>query len=140
MPSSYPVSSVVERNIDGQWFHAEVVAVRSFNRGRGAYDDDDEEVLLTLKYFDDGNIEENVDPGEVRLLDKDSSPHSLAHTGAALGALPPRKKSTLPKPLAGLMEDDEDQRITHQTRVILHNEDEIGTINYCLYESHLTSN
>lgn len=134
MPSIYRVSSIVERNIDGQWFHAEVVAVRSFHGGgRGA----DDEVVLTLKYLDDGNEEDNVDPDEVRPLDRESSAASLMNSSAGGPSLPPRKKSTLPKPLVGLMEDDEEERTTHQTRVILHNEDDIGTKFIYITSSHV---
>ncbi len=91
----------VERNIDGSWFGGHVVSV----------DRDGE--FLTIKYFDDDNIEDMVPASEVRVYSSDvpiDSP-KLA------------RKNPLLKPLVGLMDDDENERRAHRPVAIVHSND-----------------
>lgn len=97
------VSMRVERNIDGVWFPAEIV---STNTATG---------VLTLKYIDDDNVEEMVPSCEVRIPFRDEASHN--------SPLIDRNK-TLPKPLAGLMEDDSDERRNHIPRAVVHTNDD----------------
>lgn len=93
---------LVERNIDGMWFPAEVLRTDSASG------------MVSLKYIDDGNIEDMVPSCEVRIPLRDS--HSSS----------PRvdKKVTLPKPLLGLMEDDCAERYNHLPKTIVHANDD----------------
>lgn len=103
------VNTRVERNIDGMWFPAEIVSA------------DGVAGVVTLRYTDDDNIEDLVPSSEVRIpfheIPTNSSPSI-------------DRKKTLPKPLAGLMEDDSDERFKHRPRATVHanDDDDPGTV------------
>jgi hypothetical protein len=102
------VAMFVERNIDGQWFPAELLIV------------DNSYGVVTLKYVDDDNIEEMVPIDEVRVPLRGSSNSSSSPQVD--------KKKTLPKPLAGLIYDDCEERQNHIPRSVVHmNEDDADT-------------
>ena len=91
----------VERNIDGIWFPAVILKIDS-QRG-----------VVSLKYIDDDNIEHMVPSEDVRIPFRDTP-------------LSPKvdKKKTLPKPLAGLMDDDYEERNNHVPKVVVHTTDD----------------
>ncbi len=89
--------NLVERNIEGTWFHALVEDV------------DIKEGTVTLKYLDDNNEEEDVSMEDIRFSEKPIFP------GTNL-----KKSDTLPKPLAGLVEDDYEFRSKHRPTVFVH--------------------
>lgn len=91
--------ALVEREIEGMWFPAEITA--SFQRGR----------MFTLTYIDDGNVEEGVSIEEIRIC---------RNTSSILGSPRGAKKSSLPKPLLGLVDDDWEIRNSHEAKVTIH--------------------
>ena len=95
---------LVEREIEGMYFLAEIT--HSHLRGKE----------FTLRYVDDDNIEEGVSCTEIRLSRQALAPDS------------PRaeRKSSLPKPLLGLIEDDAEARHHHEAKVTIHHDDESG--------------
>jgi Tudor domain len=93
---------VVERNIDGEWFKATIQSI------------DEETKLYSIKYSDDGNIEDEVASEDLRLSVAIENPLSFLSIFSFV------KKCTLPKPLAGLVEDDSDARNLQQTTVTVH--------------------
>lgn len=93
--------SIVERIIEGEWFIGEVI------------DTDEDE--FTIRYLDDNNVEKYVHKDELRLAANES-----------LTTVKSQKKSTLPKPLMGLVDDDSDERLVHTPKTTLHNDSEIG--------------
>jgi hypothetical protein len=101
--NQYKKGAIVERHIEGSWFLAEVLEI-----------DVDE---LTLRYLDDDNIEKYVHIDEIR----------MAENECILSDYKPEKKSTLPKPLLGLVDDDSAERSAHQPKVIRHSDIEIGS-------------
>ena len=92
---------IVDRGIEGLWFGAIVESVD--NKGK----------TLTLKYLDDGNIEDYVPFEDVRLKSSIEEDQPLTS-----------RRDTLPKPLAGLVEDDSDYRFVHKPTVVMHNDSE----------------
>jgi hypothetical protein len=99
------VGAVVQRNIDGIWFLAEVASV------------DYKKEELSVRYLDDSNVEEGISFLDVRLiLDKNFLDVPVVSD----------KKGTLTKPLAGLLDDDAEIRMSHQPKVMIHNDTEEG--------------
>ena len=91
----------VERLIEGMWFSAVVERA------------DCKEQSLILKYIDDGNIEEDVPFDEVRIAE--CKLRSNNDPGEEKS-----RKSTVPKPLAGFIEDDEESRNGQMPTVVIH--------------------
>jgi len=111
----YQVNGEVERVIDDTWYRARVTAV----------DEEIEEVCLL--YLDDENKEDGVSFDEIRPHSSMPSPPltTTAATAAAtrIQQLPESKKGqqeTLQKPLAGLIEDDWEDRLNHVTTAVVH--------------------
>lgn len=100
--------ALVEREIEGMWFLAEIT--HSHRRGQE----------FTLRYLDDDNIEEGVTVDEIRISRKVGS---LADSPRA------ERKSVLPKPLLGLIEDDAATRHDHEAKVTIHHDNESGMSN-----------
>lgn len=96
--------ALVEREIEGMWFLAEIT--HSHRRGKE----------FTLRYIDDDNIEEGVLVDDIRLS---RSMESLESPKA-------ERKSVLPKPLLGLIEDDAITRHSHEAKVTIHQDNESG--------------
>jgi len=97
----FSTGSYVERVIDGMWFVARIEKI------------DERKQEVRLCYVDDHNIEDKVPFGEIR----PTRPNS--------GQGPPVQISncsqvTLAKPLAGLIEDDAEQRLAHRPTVVIH--------------------
>lgn len=95
--------ATIERNIDGDWFKATIQNV------------DDTGKLFCIKYCDDGNVEDGVTLEDLRLC--------ASGADDPLGFLTVfsfAKKCTLPKPLAGLVEDDYDARNLQEPTVTIH--------------------
>ena len=94
--------SLVERIIDGMWFVAIIEAI------------DESHCEVKLRYVDDGNIEERVPFDEVREHRSSSGVPVEFHSQS------PTAQNTLLKPLAGLIEDDSEQRRAHRPTVVIH--------------------
>ena len=113
------VGSVVERAIDDAWFRARVTEV------------DAEIEELSVVYLDDGNKEVGVSFDDVRIVDASPAPLSPASLSANTSinaggkpsskAPPPQPAPTLKKPLAGLVEDDWQERQNHVPTAVVHN-------------------
>ncbi len=88
---------LVERNIEGTWFSAVVIDV---------YLSED---VATVQYYDDSNVELEVPLDELRLSENKNK--NLTKT---------KESTQLAKPLAGLIEDDSEQRKNHKTKVFFH--------------------
>ena len=101
MESVFRKGSSVERNIDGVWFKASIESIEENSR------------LYTIIYADDGNIESDVLPNDLRSSVEDPLNGFLSIFSFA-------KKCTLPKPLAGLIEDDAELRNLQTTTVTIH--------------------
>jgi hypothetical protein len=99
--------ALVEREIEGMWFLAEII--HSHRRG----------TEFTLRYVDDDNEEEGVSIDEMRISRKVES---------LVGSPKAERKSVLPKPLLGLIEDDAATRYTHEAKVTIHQDSESGTV------------
>eukprot|EP00607_Mallomonas_marina_P001112 CAMPEP_0182430306 /NCGR_PEP_ID=MMETSP1167-20130531/39283_1 /TAXON_ID=2988 /ORGANISM="Mallomonas Sp, Strain CCMP3275" /LENGTH=158 /DNA_ID=CAMNT_0024615247 /DNA_START=203 /DNA_END=679 /DNA_ORIENTATION=- len=89
------VGCIIERTIEGCWFIAEVMSIN--------------EDSLTIRYLDDGNVEDMVPFDEIRLTNVDKKTCT-------------QKRDTLPKPLQGLVEDDSEIRHNHQPTVVVHHD------------------
>lgn len=105
------VSTRVERNIDGMWFPAIILQI------------DRAAEVVTLQYIDDDNVEDMVPSNEVRIPFRDSADSKQVE-----------RKTTLSKPLAGLMDDDWEERQRHMPRAIVHmsEDDEVAGIYWFL--------
>lgn len=105
----------IERNIEGMWFTAIVEKVH------------DRYQSVDVKYLDDGNTEQSVPMNEVRKLTSferrsvvdENQQNRLASSSSSSG------KTTLPRPLAGLVEDDYDVRNSVKPTVQIHDENQI---------------
>ena len=118
MTAAFKVSMTVERNIDGSWFSGNIVSI------------DPDGDFLTIKYFDDDNIEDMVPVTEVRIVSSDVPIDSSPKLG---------RKNPLPKPLVGLMDDDENERRAHRPIAVIHsNDDGESGIFYETCPSYLT--
>lgn len=96
---------VVERLIEGMWFAAIIEHA------------DAKDQSLTLKYCDDGNVEEMVPFDEVRMADRKVT---NASNNTMRMEEKPCKKDTLPRPLAGFIEDDSLARNSQVPTVVVH--------------------
>ena len=124
-------NDLVERCIEGQWFRAIV------------RDTDKRRLLLQLCYVDDGNIEDGVHVDETRVVtshrdgervgkmlgeekkseNEDAKEGETKLNGDYAENTPPscvKRDDTLPKPLAGLIEDDSEVRYKHVPTVTIH--------------------
>lgn len=101
MESGLTKGSSVERNIDGVWFKASIESIDKLTK------------LYTIRYSDDGNVESEVQSEDLRCSAEDPLNDFLSIFTFA-------KKCTLPKPLAGLIEDDSESRNLLLTTVTLH--------------------
>lgn len=105
------VRDVVYRSIEGLQFAAEIIKVY-----KGFVD---------LKYLDDGNIEEKVPLDEVERTSSSMYKSQMAESKSSKG-------DTLPRPLAGLVEDDYEIRNNIKPVVLIHdsqNADEAIVLN-----------
>ncbi len=110
MSDKLAARDLVFRSIEGLLFAAEVVKVY-----KGYVD---------IKYVDDGNVEERVPIDEIERDSRKVSHH------AAEAKL--QKGDTLPRPLAGLVEDDYETRKNIKPIVVIHdnhNQDEAIVLN-----------
>jgi len=98
---------VVERVIDEHWYRARVTMVNV------------EVEELSLHYLDDGNTEEGVSFDDVRLVEQ-SPVTPLGGASAYNSNVPVVANPTLKKPLAGLVEDDWQERQNHVTTAVVH--------------------
>jgi len=73
----------------------------------------------TIVYDDDGNIEASVPFSEIRRRSSSKSSSSSTSTSVRIA-------DTLPKPLAGLIDDDSDVRSKLRPTVIVHSEEDAG--------------
>ena len=98
---------LVERLIEGLWFTAVIEDINSKHRN------------VTLKYLDDGNIEDAVSYEDVREISSNDLIAESKCEGKSGDAY-----SYLPKPLTGLIEDDYEIRKNHIPTVTVHNTSE----------------
>ena len=99
--------ALVEREIEGMWFLAEII--QSHRRGKE----------FTLRYVDDNNEEKEVSIDEIR----------MSRQVQSLGSPKAERKSVLPKPLLGLVEDDSATRHGHEAKVTIHQDNDSGKCN-----------
>eukprot|EP01038_Epipyxis_sp_PR26KG_P007392 gene7392-10073_t len=93
------IGEIVERNIEGTWFTAEIKLV------------DLKQSQVDLVYLDDGNLEKSVPLEDVRVASIESKNNITPRSG---------KFDTLPKPLLGLVDDDSETRKAHAPTIVLH--------------------
>mmetsp|Transcript_22435 Transcript_22435/g.30730 ORF Transcript_22435/g.30730 Transcript_22435/m.30730 type:complete len:143 (-) Transcript_22435:134-562(-) len=98
---------IIERYLEGMWFRASVQSVNQ------------KEKCLSVKYLDDGNIENNIPFDETR-ISSSSSPTPSSGREYQSSILSPSKRDNLLRPLAGLVEDDYETRNKHQPTIFLH--------------------
>lgn len=108
--SPFQVGQVVERVIDDCWYQARVTVV------------DAEIEELDLVYLDDGNKEQGVNFDDVRPFVEGEKEDVSASEGSNGGstAMAAAAKTTLRKPLAGLVEDDWQERQSHVPTAVVH--------------------
>jgi hypothetical protein len=102
---SIRIGDYVERDIEGMWFAGIVEKVNKRDE------------TAVIKYLDDGNIEEDVEFIKLRPLSKkkvisvnENQPNNEQN----------KRKDTLPRPLAGLVEDDYEIRNSVKPTVFIH--------------------
>jgi hypothetical protein len=110
----WEVGMKVERDIDGTWFPARIETVDARNR------------TVELFYLDDENQESDVPFEEIRHLRSDAA------------SFRPAVVATLPRPLQGLIEDDEEIRKKHQPRVVVHDGHELPEGNLWVWQTTRT--
>jgi hypothetical protein len=94
----YRVGASILRNIDGMWFSAVIENVESKTR------------QYKIRYTDDGNVEDCVPEEDLRLADSSGNVQSSGR----------QVYDPLPKPLAGLVDDDSHIRSQHRPSVTVH--------------------
>lgn len=92
---------IVLRCIEGMVFTATIIEV---NR---------KDELVVLQYLDDGNIENAVSFDEIQQISSKDKNYDTEITSYS-------KIETLPRPLAGLVEDDYESRKNHTPTVFIH--------------------
>jgi hypothetical protein len=97
----------VERHIEGMWFSAVVEYA------------DHKDCSVTVKYIDDGNVEECVPIEEIRRADFKLPNNNNCEEKESKDSNW-WNPSTVPKPLAGFIEDDYIERNSLQPEVIVH--------------------
>ena len=102
--NDFHIGSKVERFVEEMWFMGEVIAIDEVNQE------------CTISYIDDGWEEENVPFCDLRLLNKDCK----------IAEVKTGRKSSLPKPLLGLIDDDSEKRSCHQPTVEVHHDSNTG--------------
>lgn len=100
------IGTAVERNIDGVWFMAKIQNIDKINK------------LYTVRYSDDGNVEELLSFEDLRVTNAVES--FLNPLDGFMSIFSFAKQDTLPKPLAGLVEDDSDVRSMQKPTVTIH--------------------
>mmetsp|Transcript_23902 Transcript_23902/g.26165 ORF Transcript_23902/g.26165 Transcript_23902/m.26165 type:complete len:137 (+) Transcript_23902:53-463(+) len=95
------VGDVIERSIEGMWFSAVIEKYSASNQ------------TVDVKYLDDGNVEKEVPISEIRKA-KEKNPIPGNEN------IRNQQRSTLPRPLAGLVEDDYDVRNSIKPTVFVH--------------------
>jgi hypothetical protein len=109
MSKVYQAGSKVERCIEGMWFDAVVERA------------DHKDGSVTVKYVDDGNVEEDIPFDEVRRADfKLPSNNNHSEEKEDKDGNVPKQSSTVPRPLAGFIEDDYDERNSLVPEVVIH--------------------
>jgi Tudor domain len=88
----------VLRDIDGMWFTAVIEKADKRNR------------QYRIRYLDDGNVEDYVPENDLKLLDENSDAQCRGK----------QVYDPLPKPLAGLVDDDSHIRSQHRPSVTIH--------------------
>mmetsp|Transcript_11621 Transcript_11621/g.11999 ORF Transcript_11621/g.11999 Transcript_11621/m.11999 type:complete len:143 (+) Transcript_11621:57-485(+) len=96
----FKIGMIVERIIEDTWFIGKIVEYSS-RRGE-----------CSIRYLDDNLLESNVPIDEIRISSQNIN----------INEIRAEKKSTLPKPLIGLVEDDSELRSVHQPVAIVHND------------------
>jgi len=100
---------LVERMIDDQLYKVTIEAIDYIR------------CVATVKYVDDGNIEENVMFDEIKFIVNSAATFNPFNIMSVFNIKETiRKSETLLKPLKGLIEDDSDDRIKHVPTVTIH--------------------
>ena len=111
---------LVEREIEGMWFPGMVTAAPSQQR-------------LTIQYLDDENIEKDVPSSECRPALEEDGAYETKGGGEGKGddddqrgnkLRVGKKGGTLMKPLAGMIDDDCEDRSKHMPTAIVHTSDD----------------
>jgi hypothetical protein len=102
--NDFHVGSSVERFIEEMWFIGRIIAIDDVNQE------------CSIAYADDDWEEENIPFCDIRLLNKDCS---VAESKGG-------RKSSLPKPLLGLIDDDSEKRSAHQPTIQVHRDSNTG--------------
>ena len=98
----------IERNLEGEWFPASIVEI------------DQKDELMSIKYLDDGKVEFEVPFRETRRYNEDVSRNRSIYSRNRSIYSSESKNDPLPRPLAGLIEDDYDVRNQHIPTVFRH--------------------
>jgi hypothetical protein len=106
MSQTLKIGTSVERNIDEVWFMAKIENIDKITK------------LYTIRYSDDGNIEEQITIEDLRVTNAIETLQNPLDGFMSIFSF--AKKNTLPKPLAGLVEDDSDARSMQKPTVIIH--------------------
>ena len=100
---------LVERVIDDQLYKVTIEAIDYIR------------CVVTVRYIDDGNIEENVMFDEIKSSVNTASAFNPFNIMSVFNIKETiRKTETLLKPLKGLIEDDSDDRIKHIPTITIH--------------------
>jgi hypothetical protein len=89
----------VQRNLEGMWFSGLIQDISH------------KEKLITLKYLDDDNVEQQVPFDEIRKYSQECKDNNENED---------YKSNRLLRPLAGLVEDDYEIRNSHQPTIYIH--------------------
>ena len=114
--TTFMVGAAVQRNIEGVWFHA-IIQNSCCRRRR-----------CTIKYNDDDNLED-VSFDDLRSNEHIASSNSIpkqpdsSNNNNSPHRGPRSIKDSLPKPLAGMLVDDSEERINHLPTVTVHTDD-----------------
>ena len=111
---------LIERDIEGMWFKGMVIELGPTGK-------------LTIQYFDDENVEKDVSASECRATSEDNGTYETkgdnegkgdadSHLGTKLRVV--KKGDTLMKPLAGMIDDDCEERGKLIPKSIVHTSDD----------------
>lgn len=104
----FAVGDKVMREIEGCFFGAVIERVR----GRSA----------DVRYYDDGNLEADVPLDELRFASENDDPDLISPRSGGSG------KSSLPRPLVGLIEDDYETRKSQMPVIQVHNDNQTDEV------------
>lgn len=109
MRDMFRKGDTIYRNIEGLKFAATILEIDYKIR------------TASISYLDDGNREDDVDIEDLSILQGDVDLNRSQDTETS-GVT--KSRDTLPRPLAGLVEDDYEVRKSHLPKVVIHDRSE----------------